>query len=299
MKTALLLAALLVPARALAGFDGLWDTTYGRLRLVDEGGGRYSGVYAYGAGGELEGAAEGGTLKLKYRDQADGEAEFSLADDGAGFSGKWRAAGEKDWTDWTGKRVEPHARRKWLYVVENRWEERLSDREYSYGQMLKTFFDYAPDVEVRQRFFNERTALLKWLREASFLAEPVIVYVSAHGTPEGVETDSGTVGGEDLGKALSYAPSVKLLHFGSCEIMKGKAAALIQGRIPKARRFPISGFTEAVDWGGSAVADMMYLNLMLFNGLEPEKAAAALPKLLPYTTKKLPPLDPIGFAFRR
>lgn len=282
---------------AAAAFSGLWDTSYGRLRLVEDEG-VYAGAYAFEAGGTLEGRVEDGVLKARYRDAATGAAELTLSPDGGAFEGRWRADGDKDWKAWTGTRVDAQKDRRWLYVVENRWEERLADKEYSYGDILKTFFEHDSRIEVRRRQFSDRASLLKWLGQAAFLAEPTVVYVSAHGTPEGVETDSGPVGGKDIAAALRLAPNVRLLHFGSCEIMKGGAADEIRSALPRGRRFPVSGFKEAVDWAGSAIGDLMYLNLVLAKDLSPSAAAKELARLMPYTKKsfKGSPLDPIGFA---
>lgn len=292
------LACLLAPAWAGAeGFAGLWQTPYGRLRLV-EAEGRYGGAYDYSGGGEVSGAVKDGELVVRYKDAASGDATFRLSEDGRSLKGRWRADGADEWSSWDGVRLEPDSGRRWLYVVESRWEENLADREYTYGQMLKTFFDYSAKIEVRQRSFSDRNSLLRWLRQAAFLAEPVVVYVSAHGAPEGVETDSGHVGGEDIGAALRWAPTVELLHFGSCEVMKGSVPERIRARQPPGRRFPISGFTESVDWAGSALADMMYLHLVLDQGLAPARAAKELKRLLPYTVRPAPPIGPIGFTLR-
>lgn len=301
-----LLLSLLLSASALAadpqhGYAGLWATPLGRMRLIEGEGGKVEGIYDYSGGGELKGYVRGEKLVMRYKDVDKGDAEFTLAPDGHGFTGRWRADGDKEWEPWDGVRVEPEPKRRWLYVLESRWEENLADREYTYGQLLKVFFDYSNKAEVRQRAFSNRAGLVRWLKQAAFLAEPVVVYVSGHGTTEGVESDSGPVGGDDIGKALRWAPTVELLHFGSCEVMKGKMAERIRKHLPKDRApFPISGFTEAVDWAGSAVADLMYLNLILDDGMEPAKAAEEMQRLLPYTVHAdtTSAVGPIGFTLK-
>jgi hypothetical protein len=294
---ALFLAA--APIRVLAqDFSGLWETEFGRLRLTQKSG-NLSGLYSLG-GGTLTGAAQGASARLRYHDSSDGQAEFTLSDGGAAFTGRWRPDGSRDWKPWNGRRVDVVADRRWLYVVESRWEENIAEREYTYGEVLKTFFAHAPNVQVRQRFFDDSAGLFRWLREAAFLAEPVIVYVSSHGTPEGLETSDGPVGAGPIADALKGAPNVVLLHFGSCELMKGAVADDILTRLGS-RRFPISGFTEAVDWGGSAIADMAYLDLMLSHGLAPEEAARRMATLVPFSVKNMKdsPFGALGFKLRR
>lgn len=281
------------PTAALKpGFSGLWDTSFGRLRLRQDGA-KVTGLYSYG-GGSLEGAVDDGVLRFRYRDSGAGEGEFRLAEGGRALAGRWRAKDEPGWKDWNGTRVEAVPGRRWLFVVESRWEESVAEREYSYGEMLKVFFTRAPQVQVRQRFFHDRAGLVKWLREAAFLAEPVVVYVSAHGTPLGVEADGGPVGAAPIAEALADADNVELLHFGACEIMKGTVAAELHAR---GARYPVSGFTEAVDWAASAITDFMYLDLILSRDLAPAAAAKSAGLLLPFATRKVKdaPFGEIGF----
>lgn len=288
------LALALSTFAGAAGFDGLWDSNLGRLRLTSSSAAVH-GIYSFGAG-ELDGKLEGNSLRFRYADGDKGEGEFALGADGRSLTGRWRAEGEKEWKPWNATRVEAVPGRKWLYVIESRWEENLAEKEYSYGEVLRQFFKPLPNVEVRTREFADKKTLLRWLREAAFLAEPVIVYVSGHGTVEGVESDDGPVGAEPIAQALAPAPSVTLLHFGSCEIMKGKAAEEIQA---KGGRFPVSGFTEEVDWSGSALTDLGYLDLMLEHGLDPAKAAAQTALLLPFSSKDVAgsPFGRIGLRF--
>lgn len=279
-------------AAAEPGFAGLWDTRFGRLRLRQDGA-RVAGLYSYGAG-TLEGTVEGGVLRFRYKDSGAGEGEFRLAEGGRALAGRWQAKDEPGWKEWTGARVEPVSGRRWLYVVESRWEESVAEREYSYGEMLKVFFTRAPQVQVRQRFFHDRAGLVKWLREAAFLAEPVVVYVSSHGSPEGVSSDDGPIGAEPIASALEGADNVELLHFGACEVMKGTVAAELHAR---GARFPVSGFTEAVDWAASAITDFMYLDLILSRDFAPARAARSTGLLVPFATRKVKdaPFGEIGF----
>ncbi|MBI5201061.1 MAG: hypothetical protein HY925_05700 [Elusimicrobia bacterium] len=282
------------------GFEGLWDTDFGRLRL-GRSGDSVEGPYSYGEG-RLTGKAKGRELTFRYVDVKKGQGKFTLADDGQSFDGTWKAEGEKAWKPWRGWRVRPMPYRRWLYVIEARWEHSLAEREYTYGEMLKTFFNRAPNVEVRQRFFNDRRSLTKWLREAAFLAEPVVVYISSHGEPEGVVSDDGPVGAAPIAQALQDARNVRLLHFGACDVMRGKVAEEIQtGLARRGLRFPISGFIESVDWAGSAVADETYLELVLGRDYDPVLAVEETRKLLPFTRPGTEggPFGKIGLVLRR
>ncbi|MBI4425862.1 MAG: hypothetical protein HY554_19185 [Elusimicrobia bacterium] len=279
------------------GFAGLWATDFGRRRVAERGG-RLEGLYAFGDG-SLSGNAAGRVLRFRYKDVAEGEGELALSADGSAFEGRWRPDGSAGWKPWRGRRVEPVSGRRWLYVIEARWERSLDEREYSYGEMLKAFFSRTPNVEVRRRSFTDRLSLVKWLREAAFLAEPVVVYVSSHGSREGVLADDGPVGAEPIAEALRVAPGVRLLHFGACDVMAGEVARSLRARLGDAAgRFPISGFTETVDWAGSALTDMTYLELILARDYDPARAAQETAELLPFSGRTGPrgPFGRIGLT---
>ena len=282
--------------RALEGFAGLWNTSFGFMRLVDQSDGRLAGLYSY-AQGSLEGRVEGRLFRFQYRDSASGEGEFTLSDDGRSLRGRWRAKGQQDWSDWSGARVVPVSGRRWLVIIEARWEESLRETEYSYGEMLKSFFTRAPHVQVRHRFFTDRASLSKWLREASFLAEPTIVYLSSHGSRKGLAADDGPADAALIAQALRYAPSVQLLHFGACDVMKGQVPAEIHRRLGADARFPISGFAQSVDWAASAITDFMYLDLILARDQTPGLAAQQLAALIPFSQGKVEggPFDSVSF----
>ena len=281
---------------ARTGFAGLWETSFGRLRLSgsDES---YTGYYSY-SDGTITGRAEQGVLRFRYKDVKEGDGEFRLAQDGRALRGRWRADGDKEWRDWTGLRVEPVAGRKWLVVLESRWESSLADPEYTYGEMLKVFFARAPSVQVRQRFYTDRSSLLKWMREASLLAEPVVLYFSGHGTAEGLETESGPATAALLAGPLKAGGDVSLVHFGSCDVMKGAVPAELQRLAGPGARFPVSGFAQAVDWAASAVTDFMYLDLVLARDMPPAKAAAELKRLMPFTARESSATAYDGVSFR-
>ncbi|MBI4348615.1 MAG: hypothetical protein HY553_17385 [Elusimicrobia bacterium] len=281
--------------RAPPGFDGLWETSFGRLRLsVSDG--RAHGFYAYGAGGTVEGRVEGRVLELRYTEPAvAGEARFELSNDGSSFLGRWRPDGAKDWGEWKGVRVEPVPGVVWLVVLEAPWSQDLADREYAYGEMLRAFFLRDPRVQVRRREFTDGASLKRWIRESALLAEPVVLYLSTHGAEDGIPSLSGAlIGAPELAEALRFAGNVKLLHFGACLMMKGTLPNDLLRSLPPGVRFPISGFAETVDWAASAVGDFMYMDLVLARGLEPADAARQLRDLIPFAVKPTPKTAPFG-----
>lgn len=285
-----------MPPEAGSGFGGLWETNFGRLRLTGAGE-AFSGYYSF-ADGAISGRVDAGVLKFRYKDQKEGDGEFRLAQNGRALRGRWRADGDKEWRDWTGLRVDPVAGRKWLIVLESRWESSLAEPEYTYGEMLKIFFARTPSVQVRQRFYTDRSSLLKWMREASLLAEPVVLYFSGHGTAAGLETESGPATAEILAEPLKAGGDVALVHFGSCDVMKGSVPAELQRLAGAGARFPVSGFAQPVDWAASAVTDFMYLDLILSRDLSPAKAAAELKRLMPFTAKENSTTPYDGVSFR-
>lgn len=275
-------------------FAGLWETGFGRMRLRHEGD-RIVGSYAF-AGGALEGRLVDGVFKFRYKDNKEGDGEFRLVRGGRAFTGRWRPDGGREWKDWNGFRADPVPGLKWLVVLESRWESSLGADEYTYGEMLKSFFTRTPDVRVRQRFYTDRASLAKWIREASFLAEPVVLYFSGHGSVEGLVTDGEPAGAAEIAAALQDAGNVRLVHFGSCDIMNGGVPSELQ-RLTGAR-FPVSGFAQPVDWAASAVTDFMYLDLILSRDMTPARAAAELVRLMPFAAKKSAKNSYDGVSFR-
>ena len=52
--------------------------------------------------------------------------------------------------------------------------------------------------------------------------------------------------------------------------------AILNSRSDWVEDFAVSGYTNSVDWGGSAIIEFYYLNQILENGLTPVEAARAL-----------------------
>jgi len=186
--------------------------------------------------------------------------------------------------------------------VEARWEGSLAEREYSFGDMNRAFFARTPNVEVRQRFFNDEASLGHWCKETAFLAEPVVLAIATHGTPEGVVVNGRTIGAKAIAENLRYAKNLELLHFSSCLIMKDRLSTEIVKALGQSCRFPISGYTTSVDWAASAVIEFMYFDLILSRGMAPDAAAKAVVKLMPFAGDRRvaeSPFDSAGFRIVR
>lgn len=265
-------------AAARAPFDGLFETTFGRMRLVADGD-RVRGVYAFGGGATLEGRVANGTLVFRYRepDGATGEGSFAPTPDGAGFQGRWRRDGAPDgaYGTWTGTVVAPRPGRKWLVVFEAHWEGGLADQPYSYGDMLRTYFARVPTVDFRHRFVHDAADFARYAAELVYLAEPIVLYVSSHGTESGPTIGGAPLGAAPIVAALRAVPQIELLHFGACSVMSGAVPAEIR-RALGPRTPAISGFLRPADWGGSAIVDFAYLDLLLARGASPADAVEAV-----------------------
>jgi len=271
---------------AQRGFEGLWETSYGRMRLIQDNDDVH-GIYAYNAGSSIGGQRTGKKLTFTYKEpDAAGEGWFELAADGKSFQGKWKAKGAPNWSDWTGKRVDPVLCKVWLVVIEANWESHLGEQEYLFGNMLRAFFARAPQVQVRQRIFHDEDGLRKWCREVAYLAEPVLLSVATHGCAKGVTVDGKVIGATAMADSLRYATNLKLLHFSACELMKERVAADMMLALTKHARFPISGYTTSVDWAASALIEFTYFDLILSRNIDPARAAEQLPRLVPYAGDK-------------
>lgn len=273
-------------------FAGAWRSSYGTLRIALDGA-HATGRYSYGAGGTIDGVVEGRILRLAYTEPGDvvGRATFELSEDGASFRGVWKqgaaealALDDATAGSWSGERIVPVPGRVWLVVLEAYWQGDLHEPDYSYGEMLGAFFERLPNVAFRQRFFHDEADFLRLARECEALDEPVVLYVSSHGSPDGIASPGGNVSGATIGAAVAGIGNVKLVHLGACEALAGKLPDEIRAAAGKGARFPISGFTRSVDWGGSALVDFTYLDLVLERGLEPEAAVAETRRLVAFAS---------------
>ncbi|MEM1451670.1 MAG: hypothetical protein AAGA20_25145 [Planctomycetota bacterium] len=266
-----------------AHFEGLWETRYGRMRLQVEGDG-ILGTYSSVPGARIVGEVDGDRLRFRYEEpSARGEGTFQLVEDGRALEGQWRADGTKPWTPWNGTRVEPKKRVKWLVILEARWEAGLHESEYTFGEMLRSYLTMAPRVRVRERRFHDEADFRRFAREVTFLAEPVVLLVSTHGSPKGISVGGKSIGPEAIAESLAWASNVELLHLSGCDMLRGDAAETIRAAIPESRRFPISGYKTTVDWAASALSDFTYLTFLLIRGMPPEKALAQTHVAAPYT----------------
>lgn len=280
-------------------WEGIWETSYGRMRLIQDEG-RVHGFYDGMSAGQIEGRLEGNEFRFRYQEpNARGEGVFQLAEDAMTFTGNWRPEGSPGLGEWYGQRVLPKAGTTWLVVIEAHWQHSLADRDYSYGTMLKEIFARLPNVAVRQRFFNDEASLARWCREVVYFPDPAVVLIASHGTPEGISVHGQTINTKLVIDYLRHAVNVQLLHFSACLVMKEETVGDFAKSIEREVPFPISGYTTAVDWGGSAIVEFSYLDMILSKRCTPEQAAELLPTIITYAGDGAPPGSPyIGVGFR-
>ncbi|NQU47252.1 MAG: hypothetical protein HQ519_01290, partial [Planctomycetes bacterium] len=278
-------------SQSTSNFSGLWTTTYGRMRLeIDSK--NATGTYAYGNVSRIEGEiADDGTLHFQYFEpETRGEGWFQLAEDGTGFHGRWRADGTEGWQIWTGRRVDPVKNRTWLVVLEAHWETGLAENEFSFGDMLRSYFKMseAQHIAVRHRFFHDDDDLRRFCREVTFLAEPVVLLISTHGSQAGIQVGGKTVTPQEFAPALKHAHNVKLLHLSGCDMMAGDVPLQIQKILEGHAQFPISGYKQTVAWDASALGDFTFLSMMFMHRKSPMDAAKHAIKLSPFMGDSVP-----------
>ena len=278
------------------GWDGLWETDFGRLRLIQERD-SVQGSYSGGGQAEIRGRARGKTLAFRYQERnASGEGRFTQDHDGLAFTGEWRAKGQRAWQPWNGRRAQAAPGVTWLVMLEAHWQRSLAEPEYAFGHMLREILARLPQVRVRHRFFYDAASLEHWCRELNYLSEPAILMIASHGRAEGLSVYGNLINTSRVLDSLRDVENLKLLHFSSCLVGLDGEKALGQ------EAFPISGYTTSVDWGASALLEFTYLDLMLNRGMSPAEAAAALPKLVPYAGTRAPrgsPYPAAGFRYFR
>jgi len=266
-------------------YAGLWETSYGRMRLTQEGS-TVSGEYSYTATSTIAGEVEGNRLTFEYTEEATrGEGWYELAEDGESFKGRWRAEGSERWSHWRGTRVHPEKGVVWLVILEAHWETSLAEKEYAFGDMLRSYFtmESARHVRVRYRTFHDEKDLRRWSSEVRYLAEPVALLISTHGTPRGITVSGGVIGAEALADCVRGCHNLEVLHLSGCSMMAGDIPAAIQKSIGPDQKLPITGYTTAVAWDASALADFVYLSMLLIHRMDPTEAVSQTHLLAPFT----------------
>ena len=280
-------------------FDGVWKTDYGAMRLIQKDN-QIDGVYDPSMNSTIHGTLENNRFNFTYKEpNAEGEGWFQLNEAGNGFKGKWRAKCNTEWTDWQGSRVLPMPGIKWLVIVEARWETALEQHEFSFGDMLKSFFARISNVQVRHRYFTGEKSFTKWVQQIAYLPEPVVLSVASHGSVDGITVGDETISGEKISQALSYAVNLELLHFSACLMMKESVPKVIHEHMSQNVQFPISGYTTAVDWSMSAIIEFLYFDMILSRGMTPKVAANNLLKVIPLagnTAFENAPFEAAGFV---
>jgi hypothetical protein len=276
------------------GWNGIWDTDFGRMRLIQEGL-RVHGTYEGAGSCSLEGNAKSRSLEFRYREgEVGGEGRFLLNEEDDSFTGEWRAHGRVEWAPWKGRRLVAAPGLTWLVVLEAHWQRSLAEPEYAFGHMLREVFAHLATVRVRQRFFHDAQSLEHWCRELLYLAEPAILIIASHGLAEGLSVHGEVINASRVFDSVRCAEKLRLVHFSSCLVGRDGEGAL--GEQP----YPVSGYTTDVDWGVSALIEFNYLDLILNRGLTPADAAAALPGLVTYAGDIAPAGSPYvaaGFRF--
>jgi hypothetical protein len=277
-------------------FEGVWDSSFGLLRLVQEPE-RVLGFYEGTGPSSLDGRLENNRLTFRYHEsRAQGEGYFELAPDTTSFDGQWRADGTQEWAPWRARRLAAVPGLLWLVVIEAHWQRSYLEKEYAFGHMLREFFSRLPHVNVRQRFFEDEAGLGRWCRELMYLPEPVTVIFASHGTNDGLSVQGKPLDTGRLVDSLRYADNILLLHFSSCLMMQdgkaGELARALQETVP----FPISGYDRSVDWAASALIEFNYLDMILGRGLAPADAAREVLRLIGYAGDKDLPGSPYPAA---
>jgi len=282
------------------GFEGLWASSFGPLRLMHEDG-RIHGSYEGLGSSTIDGRLAENRFVFRYREpRAQGQGWFELADDGLTFQGQWLEDEKPAWQPWSGERLFPQPDLVWLVVLEDYWQRSLFEREYAFGNMLREFFARLPHIQVRQRFFNNGPGLAKWCRELLYLAEPIVLVLATHGTPEGLIAQGELIDAGPVVESLRNADNVRLLHFSSCLMLDdgpgGDFTRVLRQQLP----FPISGYATTVDWAASALIEFTYLDMVLGRGLTPQAAAEQVTHLLAFAGDQKrgdSPYPPAHFRF--
>ena len=290
-----------VGTRDKPNFTGLWETSFGAMRLLQTGD-QVVGVYTGGGGSSLEGSIGEGRLNVSFQTPTtSGDARFFLSADGQQFSGGWRETGDEHFQAWVGTRVKEEPGEVWLLILEAHWENSLVEKEYSFGDMLRSYLSMAQSnyVKIRHRNFHDLEDLHKFCREIPYIPGPVVLLVSSHGSPDGIAVGGDLIKSGEFASALRGATNLALVHLSGCSMRAGAFPQEVHEAFSPAERFPISGFTTIVDWGASAIADFTFLTMLFVRHLEVKEAIEQTHLAAPFTGNTTLPgsdLAPLGLG---
>ena len=270
------------------GFQGLWNTSFGKLRLAVSGN-DVTGAYNFeGAEATIDGEIKGKRLVFRYREPTvEGSAWFEISADDETITGQYRPDGAKEWRPWEGERVTAPLGEKWLVILEANWEGSLDEPQYAFADMLKQYFtmSIARHVNVRTRTFHDATDLMRFCREVKYLPGPVVLLLSTHGTKDGLTVFNETITPSQLVQGLSRTDNLELIHLSGCSMMAGDFPDRVQ-KLMLDSACPVSGYKTNVAWDASALGDFTYLSMLLIHRMTPAKAVEQAIKLSPYLGEK-------------
>lgn len=286
------------------GFQGLWDTSYGKLRL-NVVGSEVTGAYNFqGTEATVAGQIKNGRLVFRYTEpDVQGSAWFEVSPDDETVSGKYRPDGGKEWLPWEGERADGELGEKWLVILEANWEGSLEEKQYAFADMLRQYFtmSVAQHVNVRTRSFHDSADLKRFCREVKYLPGPVVLLLSTHGTKDGLTVFNETITPEKLTEGLSHTSNLELIHLSGCSMMAGDFPKKVQSLMGTSA-CPVSGYKTDVAWDASAIADFTFLSMLLIHQLEPARAVEQAIRLSPYLGDKRVPraiYRPLGLSIQK
>lgn len=281
------------PWRGWHEFEGYWDTSFGRVRLFQDGESVH-GLIESDLAGRLDGRIENGRLAYTFKGSHISSSGFLDLDPLClTLRGEWHEDGQTVHV-WHGQRAVARRDLTWLVVFEAHWQRALDESEYAFGAMLRQVFARLSRAQVRHRFFHDEESLIHWCRQLLFLPEPAILVVTGHGEANGLTVNGRVVDMRRMLDSLRLADSLQLLHFSSCLVGQNVGEALTGAP------FAISGYTTRVDWAESALTEFIYLDMMLEKGLPPARAAEQLVSLVRFAGDEPiagSPYLPAGFRF--
>ena len=274
----------------------------GAMRLREGPDGSVRGCYSFGGRADVTGTVKEGVLSFSY-EQPDGEkgkGTFRLADDGKSFAGDWSGAAAKGGPagggKWTGKRIEAQKGKVWLVVLEapsgaQPGGERVFVRPDA-ADVLRPRAERAgaaPDHPI-----GVGSSPPVGRDDLSRRAGRALLFVTRHARGPDRRRQDGRTG--CARRRPGDHADLKLLHFGSCLVAGGDFPEKFRQSLTNAgsdASFPLSGFKFPADWGGSAVIDFTYLDLIFSHGLPPAQAAEQTRRMMSFAGEEAKPGDAI------
>jgi hypothetical protein len=144
---------------------------------------------------------------------------------------------------------------KSILVLESPWDD-TSVESASVWPLVKEFAR-ARNIRAHHQTFLDKSSFLHWVKvfNDEKLSDPKLLYVAAHGNNARISGLQKSINKSTITTALSNAPNIDFVHFGSC--LYGSEKNLTALLTAASHLKWAAGYDKQVDWVDSTLFDIL------------------------------------------